>query len=128
MRLRLLPDEMVRIVASDDNENHHDATERSISALAFITIGGVLALSIFHFGHHLKDPENMAAAKTVAKDLDSAATAVSSEGVNGRSLRQRLDEAPKLNQRLSHRPVSNGRFGICCSKPNGPIFGPPSSR
>ena len=76
-----------------------------IGALAFITIGGVLALSIFHFAVHLKDPENMAAATSVAKDRESATTAVSAEGVDGRTLRQRLDEAPGLNDRLGNRPV-----------------------
>ena len=83
------------------------SSEWIIGALAFITIGGIAALSIFHFAVHLKDPENLDAAKTVAKDRESAATAVSAEGVNGRSLRQRLDEAPSINDRLSARPVGS---------------------
>ena len=83
-----------------------------IGALAFITIGGILALSIFHFGFHLKDPENMAAAKSVANDRESAATAVSSEGAGGRSLRQRLNEAPSINDRLSNRPVGLGPLDV----------------
>lgn len=78
-----------------------------IAALAFMTIGGVLAVSIFHFAFYLKDPKNMAAAKSVAEDRESAATKVSSEGVNGRSLRQRLDEAPALKDRLSNRYVGS---------------------
>ena len=81
-----------------------------IAALAFMTIGGVLAVAIFHFGFYLKDPKNMAAAKAVADDRESAATRVSSEGVNGRSLRQRLNEAPALKDRLSSRYV--GSLGI----------------
>ena len=78
-----------------------------LGALAFITIGGVLVLSIVHFGFHLKDPKNLAAAKQVAADRESAATAVSSEGTGGRSLRQRLDDAPSVNDRLSDRPVGS---------------------
>ena len=83
------------------------ASEWIISALAFLTIGGVLALSIFHFAFFLKDPANVAAAKAVANDRESAATRVSSETVNGRSLRQRLDEAPALKDRLSNRYVGS---------------------
>lgn len=75
----------------------------AIGALAFITIGGVLGLSIFHFGFQLRDPKNMEATKTVAKDRESAATAVSSEGTAGRSLRQRLDEAPGIDDHLGRR-------------------------
>ena len=82
-------------------------SEWIIGALAFITIGGVLGLAILHFGFHLKDPKNLEAAKTVAADQESAATAVSSEGVEGRSLRQRLDDAPALNERLSSRPAGS---------------------
>ena len=80
-------------------------SEWIIGALAFVTIGGVIGLSVVHFGKHLKDPENLEAAKRVAADRASAATLVSEEGVNGRSLRQRLDEAPSLNKRLSTRQV-----------------------
>ena len=50
------------------------SSEWIIGALAFITIGGVLGLSIFHFGFHLKDPKNMAAAKSVAEGRESATT------------------------------------------------------
>jgi hypothetical protein len=81
-----------------------------IAALAFMTIGGVLAISIFHFGFFLKDPANLEAASTVAKDRESAATSVSSETVDGRSLRQRLDEAPSLTARLGNRYV--GSLGL----------------
>ena len=81
------------------------ASEWIIGALAFITIGGVLGISIFHFGYHLKDPKNMEATKRVVADRESAATAVSTEGVDGRSLRQRLDQAPKINERLGNRPT-----------------------
>ena len=79
------------------------ASEWIIGALAFITIGGVLGLGIFHFGFQLRSPENLDAAKRVAADRESASTRVSAEGVNGRSLRQRLDEAPGINDRLSSR-------------------------
>jgi hypothetical protein len=82
-------------------------TDWIIGALAFITIGGVLALSIFHFFYYLKDPKNLAAARSVAEDRESAATKMSSEGVNGRSLRQRLDEAPALRDRLSNRYIAS---------------------
>lgn len=78
-------------------------SEWIIGALAFVTIGGVLGLSIFHFAFHLKDPKNLEAVKRVAADRESAATNVSAEGVNGRSLRQRLDEAPGINDRLGNR-------------------------
>ena len=78
-----------------------------IGALALVTIGGVLGLSIFHFGVHLRDPKNLEAAKHVAADRASAVTRVSSASVNGRSLRQRLDEAPSLNDRLSSRRVGS---------------------
>ena len=81
-----------------------------IGALAFMTIGGVIVLAVFHFGIHLKDPANLEAAKRVATDRESAATRVSSEGVNGRSLRQRLDDAPGINDRLSSRRV--GSLGV----------------
>lgn len=76
-----------------------------IAILAFLTIGGVMALAIFHFKFYLKDPKNLEAARIVAADLESATTRVSSEGVNGRSLRQRLDEAPSIDDRLSNRPT-----------------------
>jgi hypothetical protein len=82
-------------------------SEWIIGALAFLTIGGVLAISIFHFAYFLKDPANVAAAKAVANDRKSAATKVSSENENGRSLRQRLDEAPALKDRLSKRYVGS---------------------
>ncbi len=80
-------------------------SEWIIGALAFMTIGGVLGISIFHFGFHLKDPKNMEATKRVAADRESATTKVSSEGVDGRSLRQRLDQAPRINDRLGKRPA-----------------------
>jgi hypothetical protein len=80
-------------------------SEWIVGALAFITIGGTIALSVFHFGFHLKDPKNMEATKRVTEDRESAATRVSAEGVDGRSLRQRLDEAPKLSERLGGRQV-----------------------
>lgn len=78
-------------------------SEWIMGALAFITIGGVLGLAIFHFGFQLKDEKNKAAAKQVATDRESATTAVSSDGTGGRSLRQRLDDAPSVNDRLSDR-------------------------
>ena len=74
-----------------------------IAALALVTIGGVLALSAFHFGIFLKDPRNVEAAKRVAEDRESATTKFAAEGVNGRSLRQRLNEAPGIDDALSAR-------------------------
>lgn len=83
-----------------------------IGALALVTIGGVLAISILHFGVYLKDPKNVDAFASVAKDRESATTKLSGEGVNGRSLRQRLDEAPTVNDRLSARPASSSMVGL----------------
>ena len=74
-----------------------------IGALALVTIGGVLGLAVFHFGYYLKDQRNVDAFKRVADDRSSATTKMSSEGVNGRSLRQRLDEAPSIDDSLSTR-------------------------
>ena len=78
-----------------------------IGALALFTIGGVLGLSIFHFGFHLRDPKNLEAVKRVAEDRESATTRAAAAGTSGRSLRQRLDEAPKLHDRLSNRQTSS---------------------
>ena len=89
-----------------------------IGALAFVTIGGMLGLIFVHFGAHLKDPKNREATKRVAADGESASTKVSSDGVDGRSLRQRLDDAPGINERLGGRPLGLGR-GMPCSAPNG---------
>jgi hypothetical protein len=48
-----------------------------IGALAFITIGLVLAVAIFHFGTYLRDPRNRGAAhKALVEDGSSAHTAV----------------------------------------------------
>ena len=74
-----------------------------IGALALFTIGGTLALAIVHFGYHLKDPKNMEATKRVAADRESATTRMSSESASSRTLRQRLDEAPSVNDSLSPR-------------------------
>ena len=68
-----------------------------------MTIGGVLVLSVFHFGSFLTDPKNANAAMRVAGDEPSATTKVSSVSVDSRSLRQRLDDAPGLNDDLSPR-------------------------
>ena len=81
-----------------------------IGALALITIGGVLVLSVVHFGSLLRDPKNVDAVKSVAADRESAATKVSSESVDNRSLRQRLDEAPGLNTELSVRSSHSRSF------------------
>ena len=67
-----------------------------------------MVVSIIHFGIYLKDPENRKATRGVAEGRESATTAVSSETVDSRSLRQRLDEAPKLGDRLSTRPLGLG--------------------
>ena len=77
-------------------------SEWIIGALAFITIGGILGLSIFHFGFQLRSAANREAAKGIAADRESAATG-SAEDRDHRSLRQRLDEAPGINDRLSDR-------------------------
>lgn len=74
-----------------------------IGALALVTIGSVAGLAIFHFGFFLKDPRNLDAFKRIAEDRTSATTAMSSEGVEQRSLRQRLDQAPSLDAKLSSR-------------------------
>ena len=52
------------------------SSEWIIGALAFITIGGTLALGIFHFCFQLKSPANMEVAKRVAADRKSATTSV----------------------------------------------------
>ena len=45
-----------------------------IGLLALFTIGGILALAIFHFGYHLRDPRNKEAAhRTLIRDEGSAA-------------------------------------------------------
>ncbi len=70
------------------------SSEWIIGALAFITIGGVLGISVFHFGFHLKDPKNMAAAKSVAKDRESATTKVAPNvGQPEAALRTRLNNS-----------------------------------
>lgn len=74
-----------------------------IAALAVFTIGGTLAAAVFHFGVHLKDPKNLEAAKRVAADRESATTKFASEGTQGRSLRQRLNEAPSIDDNLGAR-------------------------
>lgn len=74
-----------------------------IGALALITIGGVLVLSVFHFGSFLTDPKNVDAVARVANDEKSATSKVNSASVDGRSLRQRLDQAPGINDALSTR-------------------------
>ena len=70
------------------------SSEWIIGALAFVTIGGVLGVAIFHFGFHLKDPKNMQAVKGVANDRESATTKVASnQGTPQASLRERLDNS-----------------------------------
>ena len=81
-----------------------------IGALALVTIGGILGLAVFHFGFYLKDPKNMDAFKRVKEDRESATTKQSAEGANGRTLRQRLDAAPTIDDRLSAR--SDASLGI----------------
>ncbi len=103
------------------------SSEWIIGALAFITIGGTLALGIFHFGFQLKSPANLEAAKRVAADRESATTKVSAEGAGGRSLRQRLDEAPGINDRLSDRYVGGGFVDVLLERKWSelrPAFGP----
>ncbi len=78
-------------------------SEVAIGALGFMTIGGVLGLAIFHFGFQLRSPANREAAKRVASDRESATTKMTEEGVAGRSLRERLDQAPGINDNLSSR-------------------------
>ena len=80
-------------------------SEWIIGALAVVTIGGVVGIAVFHFGYYLKDPRNMEATKRVMEDEESATTRVSNESKDGRSLRQRLNDAPGINDRLSRRPT-----------------------
>ena len=75
----------------------------AVGALAIFTIGAALMIGMFLFLRHNRDPKNYEATKAVATDGESAATAVSAEQVDGRSLRQRLDDAPSVNDRLSDR-------------------------
>lgn len=76
------------------------SSEWIIGALAFVTIGLVLVLAIYHFGYHLKDPRNMAAAKSVVKDEESATTRVASnKGEPDAPMQQRLDESEASQKR-----------------------------
>lgn len=48
-----------------------------IGALAFMTIGGLIVISIIHFGSHLRDKRNRDSAKNaLIEDGSSAHTAV----------------------------------------------------
>lgn len=73
------------------------SSEWIIGALAFVTIGAVLAISIYHFGTFLKDPRNRGAAANVASDGRSASTSVANEapagGYHDRPLKARLDDS-----------------------------------
>ena len=77
----------------------------AIGALAIFTIGGAFLIGMFLFLRHNRDPKNYEATRAVVEDRGSAATGVSAEKVDGRSLRQRLDEAPSVDDRLSNRPM-----------------------
>ena len=44
-----------------------------IGVLAFMTIGGLLVISVLHFGAHLRDPKNRDSAKAALVDDDSSA-------------------------------------------------------
>ena len=80
--------------------------ESMVGALAIFTIGAALLIGCWLFLRHNRDPKNYDATKRVAQDGGSAATsAVPWETVDGRSLRQRLDDAPSVDDRLSTRRV-----------------------
>lgn len=72
-------------------------SEWIIGALAFVTIGFVIAISIYHFGTFLKDPRNRGAAANVAAGGKSATTSVAEDAPSGtfhdRTLKQRLDDS-----------------------------------
>lgn len=66
-----------------------------IGALAFVTIGLVIVIAIYHFGTFLKDPRNRGAAANVVSDGKAASTKVAEEAPAGsyhdRPLKARLD-------------------------------------
>lgn len=68
-----------------------------IGALAFFTIGAVIAISVYHFGTFLKDPRNRGAAANVAGGGKAASTRVTEQAPAGsyhdRNLKERLDDS-----------------------------------
>ena len=58
-------------------------SEWIIGALAFVTIGLVVMLAVYHFGTFLKDPRNRGAAANVVSDGTSATTKVQEEAAPG---------------------------------------------
>ena len=72
-------------------------SEWIVGALAFLTIGIVLAATLRHLGLFLKDPESRAAAGNVAGGGKAASTRVQEDAPAGsfhdRKLKQRLDDS-----------------------------------
>ena len=69
------------------------SSEWIVGTLAFVTIGLVVLMGIYHFGVFLRDPRNRGAAKNVLQhDGESATTKVrSNTGPAEGTLRERLD-------------------------------------
>ena len=69
-----------------------------IGALAFVTIGLVIAIAIYHFGYFLKDPRNRAHAHNALVGDGESATSRARKGdgpahAEGKTLKERLDGA-----------------------------------
>ena len=68
-----------------------------IGALAFVTIGLVIALSIYHFGTFLKDPQNRGHAhNALVAGGESATSKTRKEGpdhAQGRTIKERLESS-----------------------------------
>ena len=68
-----------------------------IGALAFVTIGLVMLLAIYHFGTFLKDPRIRGAAANVVSGGTAASTKVAEEAPDGsyhdRPLKAQLDRS-----------------------------------
>ena len=70
-----------------------------IGALAFVTIGLVGALAVYHFGFFLKDPENRRHAHNTLVADGQSATSKARQGdgpdhAHGKTLTERLDASP----------------------------------
>ena len=84
-------------------------SEWIVGALAFVTIGLVIAISIYHFGTFLKDPRNRGAAANVAAGGKSASTKVQEDAPSGsyndRPLKERLEDAAHPEEAAARRQV-----------------------
>lgn len=73
------------------------SSEWIIGALAFVTIGLVIVIAVYHFGTFLKDPRNRGAAVNVASGGKAASTRVAENAPAGsyhdRPLKARLDDS-----------------------------------